>query len=370
MFYEAEQGALEVAQNEAAKIFNEIKVKPKVLSIQNLATFGSELGYACKLILEEKEILFFAILQWLSIGIGYILWTQIIDWIPNSVWEEIHKAHNSNKNTEFFLLNLVFLGWSFFVVIVVSYPLSLFSAAITASQYLKSSNQISTIFLCLNLASRHLGKLWIFTTIDAWITICRILERLPKKRSDGADSFETIVVKELLYYAWKIGTIGIQPALVSGKGYEDAVKDSINLLRTYPMRVIGIRMGYSLICWIVGIVAYIGGIFYILKFGYHNGHSHKMYNFFFTMIVPIFIAVGIICVLVRPFFLIMISKLYTDVIPLDKEMALGGTQSKRFNVLALFFAILLGTLLVLYFFGDQLGIRTWIESIAATDIAK
>lgn len=370
MFFEAQQGILEVAQNEAAKIFNETQVKPKILSKQNLATFSSELKYACKLMLEEKEILFFAALQWLAIGLGYLLWTQMIDWIPNSVWEEVGKAKNSNKDIEVFLLNLVLLGWTFFIVIVVSYPLSLFSAAITASHYLKNSNQISTIASCLRLASKHLGRLWVFTIIDAWITINRILERIPKKRSSDSysennDSFATRVLKELMYYAWKIGTIGIQPALIAGKDYVDAVKDSIHLLKTYPMRVIGIRMGYSLICWVVGICAYIGGILYLTKFGFHDKHSYTItiYNFYLTLVIPIFIAVGVISVLVRPFFLIMISKLYTDVISLD-QAATVVPQGRKFNFLALLFAVLLSILLLLYFFGDQLGIRQWIESIA------
>jgi hypothetical protein len=64
MFFGAQESVLKAAQNEAAKIVDETQIKPKILSKKNLVTFGNELKYAFKLMLEEKEILFFAVLQW------------------------------------------------------------------------------------------------------------------------------------------------------------------------------------------------------------------------------------------------------------------------------------------------------------------
>jgi hypothetical protein len=133
------------------------------------------------------------------------------------------------------------------------------------------------------------------------------------------------------------------------------------------MRVIGIRMGYSLICWVVGLAAFVGSIFYLMKFGPHGNRSYEIYKFYSALIVPIFATVGIISILVRPFFLIMISKLYTHVIPLDLGITIAP-QRQKFNFLTLLFVILLSTVLILYFFGDQLGVRQWVESIAAKGI--
>jgi hypothetical protein len=85
------------------------------------------------------------------------------------------------------------------------------------------------------------------------------------------------------------------------------------------------------------------------------------------MAVPIFVAVGATAVLVRPFFLVMVSKLYTDVINIDSEAGTPAPDTK-FDALAFVFAILLCVLLAFYFFGDQLGIRSLIEFLAARDI--
>ena len=363
IFFSSQRSELEVAQNEAQKIFNEIGARPRVISAQNFSTFCGEFGYSFKLIFAEKEIIFFAIMQWLVIGLAYTIWTQILDWIPDSLWEEVGKSNNKNDDGAFILINLVLLAWSFFVVVVASYPLSLLNASMTAAHYLRSSNQTSTIAKCLNLAFKNLGRLWVFTTIDAWITVNALLDRLPKKRR------RRNVFDELLYYAWKIGTIGVLPALVAGKGYMDAAKDSITLIKNNPVRAIGIRMGYSLVCWIIGIMAYIGSIIYFIKFGDHTNKVNEIFNFYFLMVVPVFVAVGVTAVLVRPFFLIMIAKLYTDVIPIEKEVTVI-TAGKKLDLLASFFAFLLGVLLGLYFFGDQIGIREWIESLAAKDIRE
>jgi hypothetical protein len=358
MFFASQREALNVARDEAREIFDKTGAKPKVLSGENFSTFWSELGYASRLILQEKEILFFAALQWAVIGLAYTIWTQILDWIPDQVWEQVSRDDNE---IQFTLLNLVLLGWSFFVVAVASYPISLLNAAMTATHYLRSSGQSSTIARCLSLASKNLGRLWVFTTIDAWITVDAILDRLPRKRNNRT------ALDELLYYAWKIGTIAVVPALAAGKGYVEAARDSVALLREKPVRAIGIRMGYSLICWIIGIAAYAGSFYYFVAF--HDGAStvNAVYNFYLLMAVPIVIAVGVTAVLVRPFYLVMVSKLYTDVVPIDRE-ATAFASDRRFDIPALIFAILLCILLALYFFGDQLGIRAWIESLAEKDM--
>ena len=244
---------------------------------------------------------------------------------------------------------------------VASYPIAILNAAMTATHYLRSAGQSSSIAKCFNLAFKHLGRLWVFTTIDAWITVNAILDRLPRKRG------RRTAFDELLYYAWKIGTIGVVPALVAGKGYVEAAKDSVSLLRNQPARTIGIRMGYSLICWIIGIAAYVGGAFYLM--GSHGSarRANDVYNFYLLMAVPIVLAAGVTAVVVRPFYLVMVSRLYTDVVPIDRD-ATTLMVGKKFDVLAVIFAILLCALLAFYFFGEQLGIVGWIKSLATRDI--
>ena len=56
MFFAAEREALNVARTEARALFQRTGTKPRVLSAENAATFWGELGYAFRLVLQEKEI--------------------------------------------------------------------------------------------------------------------------------------------------------------------------------------------------------------------------------------------------------------------------------------------------------------------------
>jgi hypothetical protein len=361
MLFKTQRGELQLARNAAKDVFNNTGLKPSVVSPENLSIFGGSLGYASKLIWQEKEILFFAILQWVTIAVAYVLWTKILYWIPDAFWEEVRRSSENDDSGAFTLINIALLLWSFLVIAAASYPLSILNAAMTASHYLRSANKPSTMASCLNLAFNNLGRVWVFTTIDAWITVDAILDRLPRKGRNRS------ATDELLYYAWKIGTVGVLPALVAGKGYADAAKDSVSVLRSSPARAIGIRMGYSLICWIIGVTAYFGSLYYLTTVGGPKSGTNGLYQFYVIIAVPITIAVGINSVLIRPFYLVMISKLYSDVLPLDEGVTVP-TAARKFDVLALIFSVMLSALLALYFFGDELGIRAWIEHLALEDI--
>lgn len=361
MLFHSEREALNRARDEAKRVFSHTQTKPKMLSRKNFSTFSGELVYASKLVAEEKEILFFAMLQWLVIGLAYTLWTQILDWIPDELWQEVKRSVDRDDEGAFTLVNLVFLAWSFFIILVASYPISLLNAAMTAAHYLRSTNQTSTIAKCLNIAAKNLSRLWIYTTIDAWITVTAILDRLPSKENNRT------AADELLYYAWKIGTIGVLPSLVAGRNYKEAASDSVKILRTEPLRAIGIRMGYSLICWIIGIAAYIGAMLFFVEFGNSQESTNRIYNFYFLMIVPIFIAVGVTAVVVRPFFLIMLSKLYTDILSIAPE-AVTLKENKKLDYLALSFAVMLSGLLLTCFLAEHIGLVQWIETLSLRDI--
>ncbi len=62
-----------------------------------IGSFSSRIGYAISLGLKEKEIFFFGLLQWASIGIGYLLWVQMLDWIPEEVWRSVAEQHRPNE---------------------------------------------------------------------------------------------------------------------------------------------------------------------------------------------------------------------------------------------------------------------------------
>jgi hypothetical protein len=332
------------ARNHAQGVLAASGTKPSVLSLKNFTAMRQDVVYAVRLMMQEKEILLFAALQWLVIGFAYLMWTQVLDWIPDSVWAEVARASAENRDAPADWASLAIWVWSLLIIATAAYPLALLNAAIVASHYLKSSGQASTIPACFKLASKNLAKVWIFTAMDGLVTANAILDRLPSKRR------RRTAVEEGAYYAWKIATVGALPSLVSGKGLVDAANESVWLLEDQPVRTIGIRMGYSLVCWIIGVLAYAGAIVTFVMFGDPLDGENWVYNVYILMGAPIFIAVGIIS-LIRPIFVLAISKLYTDVVPVNVEIE-GTVVVQPANEVdwpTLVFAMLLGIVLALYF---------------------
>ena len=95
-----------------------------------------------------------------------------------------------------------------------------------------------------------------FSWIDGWWTVSRILDRLPKKNDRTPAAVK--LAREAAYYAWKIGTIGILPALTTGRGVFGATKHSFALVTRCTKDVLITRAGYSILCWIIGVSTYIG----------------------------------------------------------------------------------------------------------------
>ena len=332
------------ARNHAQGVLAASNTKPKVLSLKNFTAMRQDVTYAARLMMQEKEILLFAALQWVVVGLAYLMWTQVLDWIPDSVWAEVARASAENRDTPGALASLAIWGWSLLIIATAAYPLALLNAAIVASHYLRSSGQPSTIAACFKLASKNLAKIWLFTAMDGIVTASAILDRLPKKRG------RRTALEEAAYYAWKIATVGALPSLVSGKGFVDAANESVWLLEDQPVRTIGIRMGYSLVCWIIGVLAYAGAIVTVMLFGAPLNGENLVYHFYVLMGAPIFIAVGITS-LIRPIFVIAIAKIYTDVVPVNVEIE-GTVVVQPANEIdwpTLVFAMLLGIVLALYF---------------------
>ena len=331
------------ARNHAQGVFAASGTKPSVFSLKNFSAMRNDVAYAIKLMMQEKEILLFAALQWLVVGLAYMMWTQVLDWIPDSVWAEAARE-SSERSAATDWANLAIWGWSLLIIATAAYPLALLNASIVASHYLKSSGRLSTVPACLNLASKNLGRVWLFTALDALITVRAIADRLPSKKRRKRTAAE-----EAAYYAWKIATIGVLPSLVSGKTFVDAANESVWLLEDQPVRTIGIRMGYSLLCWIIGVLAYAGAAVTLVMFGGPLGGENWVYHVYVLMGAPIFFAVGIVS-LIRPVFVLAISKLYTDVVPVNVEIEGTVTVESGTEIdwPTLIFAMLTGITLALY----------------------
>ena len=331
------------ARGEAQKVFAATNTKPKLLSLGNFAALRQDWSYAVRLMMQEEEILLFAALQWLVVAIAYFLWIQVIGWIPDSVWAQVASAVDSDRDAETGIASLALWGWSLLIVMIAAYPIAVLNASITAAHYLRASHHPSTIGACLHLALKNMGRLWLFTAMDAWVTVNAIADRMPRKRGKRTAG------EEAAYYAWKIATAGVLPSMVAGNGFAMAAKESIRLLEDQPVRAIGIRMGYSLLCWIVGFSAYVGATFFFMMFGGPLNGENGLYHFYMLMGAPIFFAVGVTSLL-RPFFVIAMSKLYTDVIPVDVEAGPSVAEDEKIiDVPAIVFVSLLAFMLTSYF---------------------
>jgi len=87
------------------KVLNE---KPKRL--EAVGGFWQRAKFSIKFMFTEKEVLFFAFLQWMVIVAVYLLWVQMLSWIPDEVWQS---ARESDEGS---IADWILLAWSFVCV--------------------------------------------------------------------------------------------------------------------------------------------------------------------------------------------------------------------------------------------------------------
>lgn len=322
----------------------------------NMSEFGSRAGNALGLILEEKEILVFSMLQWAAIAAGYYLWVQMLGWIPIEVWESDSKIYDIP-------LNLAFLAWSFLCVMLVAYPISILTAAMGAAHFLRRQGEVSTVAACLAVATQNSRRLWTFHTIDGWVTVDMILERLPKR--DYAISAGERAIQESLYYAWKVGTIAVPSALLAGRGLVAAARESMSLVMSRPWDVIKLRGGYSAVCWFIGSATYVLAIVFFVKNPELFESEHGVFTFYYWMGVPILTAVGVIKLFVRPLFVIASCQLYSDY--LDERGEIVRVEGLPGRWVSTFVAFLLFCLLVavVFLYREELGLSRILSVVGA-----
>ncbi len=316
-----------------------------------IASFTSRIGYALSLGFKEKEIFFFGLLQWCSIAIGYLLWVQMLDWIPEGVWRS---AAESDEGS---LADWILFAWSFVCVGVAAFPLGILSGCMGATHFLRKQGRESTIAACLKLVLPQSWSLWMFHWADGWITVTRILERLPKKNDRTTPAQRAL--KEALYYAWKLGISGVLPSIVTGNDLVKSGKNSVVFVKDNFLEVAKLRAGYSALCWIVGIVAYVGAIFFLVTTDIVPSGDEiygHIYTFYFWAAVPILIAVAVITLFLRPIYILALCDMYSD--HLDKKgipAELPENPSKGISAMVAFVCICI-ILAVIYFYRYELGI--------------
>jgi len=325
---------------------------------ESVKGFFSRINYAFRLTMQEKEIITFALLQWVSIAVGYYLWVQMLDWIPPEVWKSAASSDSCS------IADCVLMVWSFVCVGVAAFPLSIFSSCMGAVHFLRRQGKRSTIAGCLKIVLPRVWPLWMFHWIDGWITVNQILKRLPKKNDRTTPAQRAL--SEALYYAWKIGTIGILPSLVTGRGMVESCKQSVSVVRHKFKEVTALRVGYSSLCWIVGIAAYVGAIFFFMTFSHLVPKGEEIYGgvytFYFWAAIPILVAVGIVQLFLRPIYIISACDIYSDYLTEKQEKVMLPTPPSKGISALVAFLVLVVVLIAVFLFRDELGITNMLST--------
>lgn len=316
-----------------------------------IKSFTSRVAYALSLGFKEKEIFVFGLLQWVSIGLAYLLWVQMLDWIPEEVWQS---AANSDEGS---VADYILLAWSFVCVGLASYPVGILTGCMGAAHFLHKQGRESTVASCLALVMPRGWSLWSFHWIDGWITVNQILDRLPRKNDTRTVADRAL--SEALYYAWKVGVAGVLPAIVTGHTLIGAGRKSVLFVKDNFLEVAKLRAGYSLLCWIVGIGTYVGCIVLFMNINIVSqgeqiyGH---IYTFYLWAAIPVIISVGIVMLLLRPIYVLALCDLYSDHIQ-NKGLEIDLPENPPRAISALVaFGIMCILIVIVYVYRIELGI--------------
>lgn len=325
------------ATEEAKKVILQNGDRKKMLSTKNALSSLSLMKDSYKLIFEEKEILFLAFLQCVCIMFGYLHFVEALRWVPNEVWDAVAEDVRNDRDSDSSMMDVALFIWGLLVIALVSFPLAILNAAMISVYTQKKLLNESTLLIGLTMGLRNIWSSFTFTFVDAYITAMTILNRLPSK-----EARKNKIAEELAYYAWKLGTFAVMPALVNGRSLFEAGKDSVALIQTHPKQAIALRFGYSFVCWIVGTIAYIGSVYWVIAQGNIAIEKGQGGHLFYRLVAfPLLVAIATITVLISPFYLLSVTKLYVDQVGINEKYFMQKSVSnKRFLAAIFFFAMM------------------------------
>jgi Zn-finger nucleic acid-binding protein len=322
-----------------------------------VGSFLSRVGYALSLGFKEKEIIVFGLLQWASIALAYLLWVQMLDWIPEEVWRSASESDSGS------IADYVLFAWSVVCIGLAAYPIGILTGCMGAAHFLYRQGQESTVAKCLQAVLPQSWPLWIFHWVDGLITVRQIVERLPSK--DNKKSAAARALSEALYYAWKMGVAGVLPSVLTGNSLVRSGKNSVFFVKDNFIEVAKLRAGYSVLCWIVGIGSYLCTILLFMSVDIlpegDEVYSH-IYTFYLWAAVPILVAASLVMLLLRPIYVISICDLYSDYLEKQgKQVSLPDNIPKSVSALVAFLAIAIITAAAVLF-RDEMGISRMLST--------
>ena len=250
-----------------------------------MARFGERVRHAAGLLVQEPEIVGFAVLQWIAIMLTYALWMWGIDAMPGEI---------------------TFIFWTIACLVLVALPVGFFTACIGAVHFLRRAGEPSSIPACMRLVAPKVWALWAFSALDVGFTAYQVLDRMPSKRSRSAAER---ALSEALYYAWKLATIGILPAILAGRPLRKAAEESADLVRQRLADAALLRIGYSSVCWILGITVYAATLVAVNVYELSTPDS---FGYYLWLVGPIVVALAFILLFARPVYVLASCELYHD----------------------------------------------------------
>ena len=351
--------------NKIKFVTDEIVEMPELsrIPIFSKKDFTSKIGYALSLGLKEKEIFFFGIMQWVFVILGYVLWLQMLSWIPQPVWDSIQQCLDGPGDTDGCTVaaDIPLMLWGILCILLVSFPIGIFSAAMGTTHFLHKQNEESTVIKCMQASLSNAWTSWSFHFIDGLITVRQIIRRLPQDNKYEPEAIKAIrrAREEALYYAWKVGTAGVLPSLVVGNNLFNSGKNSIRFVKARFLEIVKLRAAYSTICWIVGIIAYIGAcvtMWFMGDMAFADTGGLAIVKIYQYMVFPIAIATMIVMIFLRPIYILTLCDLYSEYLDsIGEEPKLPEDPSTAKKAVIVFGIICVLTICIILF-RDSIGL--------------
>lgn len=262
-------------------------------------SFWSYLRYSLQLAMEEKEIIFFAVLQWAFILGAYLLSIEVLLWIP-----EFQAATRPDQVSA--ESNVIFMVWVVSCVTLSALPIGVLTGAMASSHFLRHHGRESTVPACVSLATKRTVRLWLFHAVDGVLTVWQGLKRLPSKSKEPGSHTAT---SELAYYAWKIASAAALPTLLLAATPGDAMKASARFAKDEIVRLAHLRAAYSFVCWVLAF-ATAAAVFVYFKIAPTD--SKALYQVFLEASIPLGLGFGILMVILRPIYVLSLCHLYSE----------------------------------------------------------
>lgn len=312
-------------RDEVAK-FPELK-QPKAGWMASVKAFRDRIGRALQIIREEPEILAFAAAQWLVVLLGFVVWCLILFLLPEDGGRSAEPV-SMTYGVGYVITALAIASlWTLAVIVCVSLPVGVLSAAMGAAHLLRRSGEVSTPSRCLAIAWSNMRALWVYHAIDGYVTINAVLARLPKKNRNRSKL--EMVTEELLYFAWKLACVGVLPAMICGHGLLESGKRSLGFVKAKLAPLMVLRAGYGGMCWAIGAGAYVCGMAMIFDVAptliTWAGITSTWALVFITIGMPTIFALALVQVVLQPVYILTVCDLYADHLADTRErLSLAG----------------------------------------------